>query len=152
MPRDTVTNQSVHNRGASIVAWMLVSAPLHLGWEVVHVRWYTLWLEPRATIVYSVLHCTLGDIVISAGSFALATLVSRRWDWPWYRPGPGLAVMLAAGLAYTAVSEWVNVYYLQRWAYLPDMPLIAGIGVSPLLQWIVVPLATFGIYRVWANR
>lgn len=141
-----------HRLVPPIVVWALMSAPLHLVWEGLHARLYTLWLDQRATIVYSILHCSVGDIVISVGSFALATLVSRRWDWPWYRPGPGLVVMLAAGLAYTAASEWVNVYYLQRWAYLPDMPLIAGIGVSPLLQWIVVPLATFGIYRVWANR
>lgn len=149
---EAVANRSAHNRVAPILAWALVSAPLHLGWEVVHVRWYTLWLEPRATIVYSVLHCTFGDIVISAAAFVFAALVSRTHDWALRRPAVGLIVLLAAGLGYTAVSEWINLYYLQRWAYLPSMPLIAGIGVSPLLQWIVVPLASFGIYRAWTSR
>lgn len=48
--------------------------------------------------------------------------------------------MLAAGLGFTVFSEWVNVYRLGAWAYKSAMPLVAGIGLTPLLQWLIVPV------------
>ncbi len=132
----------------SIIGWVLISAPLHLAWEALHVRLYTLWHEAgTATVVYSVLHCTAGDVFIAAAAFAIAAAVTRNRDWPWCAWRLGVPVLLASGLAYTAASEWINVYRLQRWAYAPDMPVIAGIGVTPLAQWLVVPLVVFWIYR-----
>ena len=55
--------------------------------------------------------------------------------------------MTALGIAYTAGSEWYNVYEIGAWAYSPHMPLIVGIGLAPLLQWLVVPVATLLMVR-----
>ena len=55
--------------------------------------------------------------------------------------------MLAAGLGFTVFSEWYNVYVTGAWAYQPAMPLVAGIGLTPLLQWLVVPLSMLFIAR-----
>ena len=55
--------------------------------------------------------------------------------------------MLAAGLGFTVFSEWVNVYVTGAWDYQPTMPLVAGIGLTPLLQWVVVPTLMFLIVR-----
>ena len=55
--------------------------------------------------------------------------------------------MLAAGLGFTVFSEWYNVYILGAWAYQPAMPLVAGIGLTPLLQWVVVPTLMLFIAR-----
>ncbi|MBA4742763.1 MAG: hypothetical protein H2060_08665 [Azoarcus sp.] len=38
-------------------------------------------------------------------------------------------------------SEWRNVHVLGSWAYSPSMPTILDIGLAPLAQWAVVPLA-----------
>lgn len=131
-----------------LIGWVLISTPLHLAWEVLHVRFYTLWQEASAgTLVYSVLHCTAGDALIAAATFLLAALVTRQRDWARRAWRFGVPVLLVTGLGYTAASEWINVYRLQRWAYAPDMPVIAGIGVTPLAQWVVVPLVAFWIYR-----
>jgi hypothetical protein len=40
---------------------------------------------------------------------------------------------LSAGFAFTVWSEWYNVYVLRSWAYAPAMPLVAGLGLAPLL-------------------
>jgi len=37
-------------------------------------------------------------------------------------------------------SEHVNVHLVAHWAYSPWMPTVAGIGLVPLLQWIVIPV------------
>ncbi len=63
---------------------------------------------------------------------------------------PRLRVAVAAisvGLTYTAFSEWLNVYVRHSWTYAELMPIIpgTGIGLSPILQWIVVPAAAFVI-------
>lgn len=131
-----------------LIRWVLISTPLHLAWEIWHVRWYTLWQEASTGVIaYSVLHCTAGDALIAGAAFLIAAVATRRGDWPRRAGRRGLPILLASGLAYTAASEWVNVYRLQRWAYTSDMPLIAGIGVTPLVQWLIVPLAAFWIYR-----
>lgn len=133
---------------SSLLGWVLISTPLHLAWEVLHVRFYTLWQEASTgTLVYSVLHCTAGDALIAAVTFLMAAAVTRRREWPRHAWRLGVPVLLTSGLAYTAASEWINVYRLQRWAYAPDMPVIGGIGVTPLAQWLVVPLVAFWIYR-----
>ncbi len=71
-----------------------------------------------------------------------------------FAAGPILTI--AFGLAYTAFSEWLNVFVRASWAYSDWMPIvsIAGlkIGLSPLLQWIVVPGAAFAIVRWVTTR
>jgi hypothetical protein len=58
---------------------------------------------------------------------------------------------LALGVGYTTGSEYVNVFGRESWAYSRCMPTVAGIGLVPLLQWVVVPsvsvqLARGGLY------
>ena len=132
----------------SIIGWALITTPLHLAWEVSQLRLYALSQDASTqVIVYSVLHCTAGDALIAVAAFLIAVAVTRQRDWPRRAWRLGVPVLLVIGLGYTVASEWVNVYWLQRWAYAPGMPTIAGIGVTPLAQWIVVPSAAFLIYR-----
>jgi hypothetical protein len=60
------------------------------------------------------------------------------------------AVTVLLGVAYTVFSEWQNVAVRGSWAYAPAMPRLPplGTGLSPLLEWIVVPLTAFA----WARR
>lgn len=75
---------------SSLIGWVLISTPLHLAWEVLHVRFYTLWQEASTgTIVYAVLHCTVGDAMIAAAAFVIAAAATRRRDWPQHAEPPG---------------------------------------------------------------
>lgn len=98
-------------------------------------------------IAYVVAHCTLGDALIALSSYLLAAAATRSWDWPADRAAPGAAVAVVAGLAYTAFSEWLNVSIRGSWAYSPAMPQLFGFGLSPLLQWLVLPLLGLFIFR-----
>lgn len=57
---------------------------------------------------------------------------------------------LVAGLAYTIFSEWLNTEVRGSWTYSDLMPRLPvnGTGLSPLAQWIVIPLAAFW----WAHH
>jgi hypothetical protein len=49
--------------------------------------------------------------------------------------------VLAFGVGYTIYSEWLNVSVRGTWAYSDLMPVVPIIrtGLTPLLQWLVVP-------------
>ncbi len=120
--------------------WAALAFVLNLAWEIAQVRLYTIWAEPdRLSVGWALLHCTLGDVLIALALFALAGMVLRRADWPASRPWTGGAIVVAGAMAYTAWSEWHNVYRAGSWGYSASMPLIFGIGLSPLLQWLILP-------------
>ena len=106
------------------------------------------------------MHCflaALGDLAIAAIAYAAAAAAFRRPSWPAAAAGPGrgwigpAAVWMAVGLAATAAFE-VLATSSGLWAYGPSMPTVFGVGVLPLLQWVVVPLATLAAFRALAAR
>ena len=145
-------------------AWRLIAlgylpwlAATSLVWEVAHAPLYTLWRDSQAAyIAFAVVHCTLGDIVIGGLSLLLALSILRQralGRWQWRR----IAVLTAfLGLAYTVFSEWMNVTVLRSWAYGESMPRITlgtlDIGITPLLQWLVVPALALYLARAVIRR
>ncbi len=128
--------------------WSALAFALNLAWEIAHVRLYTIWAEAdRASVAWSLLHCSLGDVVIALAMFALAGLVLWRADWPASRPWTGGVIVVIGAMAFTAWSEWYNVYRVGSWSYTASMPTIFGIGLSPLLQWLILPPVMVGAYR-----
>lgn len=134
-----------------LARYLAAFAPLSLLWEIAQLPLYTLWREaPPASIAYAVIHCTIGDVLIGILAL-LAALVATRagglHQWRWRRAG---AVAIAFGFAYTAFSEWLNTAVWANWAYSEWMPLtpFVPLGVSPLLQWLVVPATAL----IWARR
>jgi hypothetical protein len=123
-------------------------AGLHLLWESAHVRLYTIWYEAEpAYIAFSVLHCTLGDVLIGTAALLAAlisTSASSLRHWRWVRIA---ALTTLIGLAYTVFSEWMNLIWLRSWTYADSMPpLTIGrfkLGLTPVAQWLVVPPTAF---------
>ena len=48
---------------------------------------------------------------------------------------------IALGAAYAVFSEWLNVEIRRTWSYTAAMPVVPFLstGLTPLLQWLVVP-------------
>lgn len=133
-----------------LVRYLPALAAFNLLWEVAQLPLYTLWTEaPPAYIAYAVLHCTAGDVLIGAGALLAALIATRAGAlraWRWTRVG---VVAVVFGLGYTAFSEWLNTAMRTSWAYsewMPVMPFVP-IGLSPLLQWVVVPAAALAFSR-----
>lgn len=117
-------------------------AALSLGWEIAQLPLYAIWREASpADIIFAVLHCTLGDVAI--GSFALlgALLVTRAGPPAEWGTLKIVTLAVAGSVAYTVFSEWLNTSVRHAWAYSDLMPVVPflGTGISPILQWIVVP-------------
>lgn len=136
--RDRATLRHIARRFAP---WFL---GLNLAWEIAHARFYTAWTEASpAWLAYSILHCTVGDLLIGLVSLTLALMLLRAGPPDTWRVVPIAALTTAFGTAYTVFSEWMNVRLLQSWTYAQSMPTIAvggfELGVTPLLQWLLLP-------------
>jgi hypothetical protein len=137
-------------------SYLLFVIPANLVWEVAHLPLYTIWQEPVARRAFAVFHCTLGDALIATATIAIAIVAFGSGAWPSgasrFRRVAVATILTAVG--YTIYSEWLNVSVRRGWAYsdlMPTLPWIR-IGVSPLLQWIVLPAIGFGIARRVALR
>ena len=124
---------------------------LSLVWEVAQLPFYTIW--QRGTwreIVFAVLHCTVGDILIAlfcAGAAFL--LVGNRWPRNARTRLIFSGYFIGFGLTYTVFSEWLNVTVRKSWTYSELMPVILPLdtGLTPVLQWIVVPILASWLTR-----
>jgi len=54
---------------------------------------------------------------------------------------------IGLGVAYTIFSEWLNVEIRRSWSYTAAMPVLPwlGTGLTPLLQWVIVPGLALGV-------
>jgi hypothetical protein len=131
-----------------LLRWAALAFVLHGLWEAAQLPLYTLWEDTdRRRVLAYLLHCIAGDVLIATVLFLLVAAMFRDFNWPGTRPWRGGLVMITAGLAYTVFSEWYNVYRAHAWSYAAAMPLVAGIGLAPLMQWIVVPILMIALIR-----
>jgi hypothetical protein len=128
--------------------WSALAFFLNLAWEIAQLRLYTIWAEAdRLSVAWALFHCSVGDAMIALAMFVLVGMVLRREEWPVSQPWTGGAIVVIGTMAYTAWSEWYNVYRAGNWTYTLGMPLIFGIGLAPLLQWLILPPALVVAYR-----
>ena len=121
-------------------ALVIFSALLNVVWEVLAISFYET--VPSATTGHGFpvgcLLAAMGDVGITLIAYGTASAIgTRRWI---FRPSIAtFATFLGIGLLVTILFEYVNVSVLHRWSYGSGMPMIAGIGTLPLLQWLVLP-------------
>ncbi len=134
-----------------VLRYLAISAGLNFAWEIAQLPLYTIWRTGSpGEILFAAVHCTLGDVLIAAGSLLLALLlVGTPWRRGQLKLGRTACATVLLGLAYTLFSEWINVSVRGSWAYVPAMPLLPplGTGLAPLLQWLVVPPLAFALAR-----
>lgn len=119
-------------------------AILNLAWEAAQLPLYTIWREASpGSIAFAVAHCTAGDVLIGTAALALALAATRAGPLGSWRWRTIVVVATLAAVAYTAASEWMNTSLRPAWQYSALMPSVhvggVRIGLSPLLQWLVLP-------------
>ncbi|MEQ8322044.1 MAG: hypothetical protein RH946_17410 [Rhodospirillales bacterium] len=128
--------------------YMVVLVLLNLVWEFAHMPLYTIWEEGTIEeILFAAVHCTGGDALIGLTAIMLAAFLFGGTHWPYERMRTVLFAAIGIGIGYTIFSEWLNIVVRQAWAYRDIMPVIPmfNVGLSPLLQWIVIPVLAYVI-------
>lgn len=129
---------------------LAISVPLNFIWEVAQMP---LYVEDGKWLEFAV-HCvvpSLGDGVIVLMIFGVGWTVWRRVDW-FVRPGwLAWVLMLMTGLIIAILVEWVAVYWIGRWSYTANMPVLPvfKVGLSPVLQMLLLPPAIFKVAAWW---
>lgn len=122
-------------------AWEILQAPLYVGMADM----------PHAQVTKACLQAAFGDMVILLLAYGAVAAVARNRRWIVAASGWQLAWFVAIGIVITAGIELLATrgYWVQSWNYLPTMPLVpsTGIGLAPLLQWVVLPLLTVWFVR-----
>ena len=114
----------------------------NLIWEFLQMPLYTIWITgTQFEIAFAVFHCTGGDVLIALCSLNLALIVFGTSSWPRVGYYKVFIATVTFGIAYTIFSEWLNIDIRESWTYSDLMPVIPIInaGLSPVLQWVVLP-------------
>lgn len=122
----------------------------NLAWEAAHLPLYTIWQTGTlGEKVFAVVHCTGGDLLIALACLALAIVLAGEPAWPVHAYRRIAALTIGFSVAYTIYSEWLNIVVRKTWAYSDLMPVVPIIntGLSPLLQWVVLPLLALHLAR-----
>lgn len=126
---------------SAIRSYVVYAAGLNLLWEIVQLPFYTIWrTSSKQDILFAVLHCTAGDVIIAITALVLGVIILGKRDWPKKRNFSVNCFVVITGLLYTIYSEQINIAK-GAWAYSDLMPIIPllNIGLTPALQWIVIP-------------
>lgn len=138
----------------ALAVYLAGSAGLHLIWEIVQLPLYTIWRTgTHFEIAFAVIHCTAGDVIIAAVSLVAAIVLFGNRTWPPRRWLPVVVATLVFGITITIYFEWLNTTVRKTWAYsdlMPTVPML-GTGLSPLLQWVVVPICVFVIVEQYSK-
>jgi hypothetical protein len=123
---------------------------LHFVWEFVQVPTYAgMAGMAHWEGIKLCMSATFGDVGFALTAFWTASIVVRSRDWIFRPTRVPAAVFVAVGILLTVGFEYYYTNISLRWTYSDLMPLVPpfGTGLSPLLQWFVIPPLV-----VWLTR
>ncbi|MEX3011142.1 hypothetical protein [Hoeflea sp. TYP-13] len=123
---------------------------LHYLWEFIQAPTYAGMIEMNHWDgIKLCTSATFGDVGFALTAFWVTSIAARSRQWILAPTAPNLLVFLAVGIALTVGFEFYYTNISLRWTYSELMPLVPpfGTGLSPLLQWIFIPLLV-----VWFSR
>jgi hypothetical protein len=133
---------------ATLRRYLIFVLAVNFIWEILQLPAFADWREGDwRWIIFIVAIGTAGDVLIAATSLILGLVVFGDEQWPeqnasYWRVATAASVF---GLSYTTYSEWRHAVVLRHWTYSALMPVVPwlGVGVFPLLQWILISPAAF---------
>ncbi|MCP3055579.1 hypothetical protein [Aurantimonas marianensis] len=132
------------------VSLALFSFAFHFIWEFLQIPTFEGMAELRHWEGVKICtYATVGDVGIALAAFWITSLAARTRHWICHKKAWQLLVFLIVGIVITIGLEFYYVEISNRWSYSELMPLVPpfGTGLSPLLQWIVVPLLVVELTR-----
>ncbi|MGE3739732.1 MAG: hypothetical protein AB7I59_09545 [Geminicoccaceae bacterium] len=122
----------------------------HFVWEMLQVPAYAgMSAMPHWDGVLVCTQATIGDVGFALTAFWSTAMLRRSRNWMQSPTKAEIAVFLAVGVLMTVAFEYYYVEITGRWTYASWLPLVPplGTGLSPLLQWVLIPLLVLGLSR-----
>jgi len=117
---------------------------LNFPWEFLQVPLFEQMPDaPHWEAVKTCSQATLGDAAIMLAAYWAVAAVRGSRTWIAKPDTAGVALFAMLGVLTTAIIERLALagLWIDSWTYSAAMPVVPGIGVglSPLLQWVVLP-------------
>lgn len=127
----------------------------HFAWEILQAPLFTSLSNTDHFVGIAVcLKATLGDLAIALAAFWGAAILGGGRNWYVKASYRALIAFFAIGLLATVGLEFLHTQVTGRWTYDGVMPLlpILGTGLSPILQWVFVPMFVLWYMRRLSPR
>jgi len=133
------------NNKSRAILFLFFALILNLIWEFSH---YSLYYDYSP--IRGAPHLFLagfGDLFLIGFIFLIISSKKKSIKWIKNPVIGDYVFLIAIGFLISILIEIINVKFLGRWAYKPQMPVIFGIGLSPLLQLAVTSIVSLEISR-----
>ena len=127
-----------------------LSFVLHFVWEFLQVPTYAGMAEMNHWDgVKLCTSATVGDVGFALTAFWITSAASRSRQWIVEPRVWQIALFVLVGIGLTVGFEHYYTEVSERWNYSDLMPLVPpfGTGLSPLVQWIAIPLLVLSLAR-----
>jgi len=129
---------------------VIFSFLLHFVWEFIQAPTYAGMIEMNHWAgIKLCMSATFGDVGFALTAFFSTCLFAKSRNWISNPAASQILVFVGVGIALTIGFEYYYTNISLRWTYSDLMPLVPpfGTGLSPLLQWILLPLLV-----IWFTR
>ena len=130
---------------SGVILFFVFVLILNLIWEFSHYGLYNDYSS--VTGIPHLIIASFGDLFFVGLIFLFVSLKNKKMGWIKKPKRADYFFIVFLGLAISVVIEIINVNLLGRWEYKPEMPLVFGIGLSPLLQLFSTTLISLEILR-----
>jgi hypothetical protein len=140
-----LSSKGLREFALTIALTFAISYLLNFVWESVHSVWLYGGHDFGADrYVRMVCYVSGVDAFIVLGIFLFTSLAWRNAFWIRRMNSMHVLVVLLTGILVSGLVEYRAVYVLKEWQYGPNMPIILGIGLSPLVQ-----ISVTGLLALW---
>ena len=117
---------------------------LNFPWEFLQVPLFEQMPEaPHWQAIKTCSRATLGDAALMLAAYWAVAATRGNRNWIATPDTAGVLLFATVGVLATAIIERLALagLWIESWSYSAAMPVVPGIGVglSPLLQWVVLP-------------
>lgn len=131
---------------------------LNYPWEFLQVPLFDQMPDaPHWEAIKTCTRATLGDAVIMLIAYWTVSGFARNRRWFVDPRAAQVALFSLVGVLITVVIERLALsgVWMGGWSYAPEMPIVPmiGVGLTPLLQWVVLPpLVVWFVRRQLSSR
>jgi hypothetical protein len=141
-------NKTMKEAGLTLASVFVFAFLLNYVWEAYHaVYLYEAHDFNAEKYVRMLTYVSIVDGALVAGIYLIISALWKNTLWLQTMNRRQVWTTIAAALAIAAAIEYRKVFVLKTWSYTPLMPVVFGVGVSPLLQLSVTGLLSFWLTK-----
>jgi hypothetical protein len=139
-----MSRKKVRDSLLTVTVIYMVSLFLNYVWESIHEAFlYEVFNFRADQYILMVLKAAFVDASIILGIYLGVAVLYMDFLWLFSMGKNKLIISGTAGIIIAVIIEYRGAIVMKEWSYLPSMPTIFGIGLTPLIQLSTTGLLSF---------